>query len=205
MAFRHRFDRRNAILGTFVAAGAALMTRTGFAGQWSGKRVLVAYHTRTGHTRTVAEVILGLTGGDAFEIEPATPYPDDYDQLVAQNVEEQRSGFLPPLRRHVEQIADYDVVFLGSPLWNVRLTPPVRSFLSAHELSRCAIAPFTTYIVSGLGRSRDDIAETAPGATILEGLAVLGEAGEADGAVANWLNKLDNSQGDDDANQNTRP
>lgn len=184
-------NRRHFIAGGAGLAGSALMTGSGAAEQWSGRRVLVAYHTRTGHTRTVAEVILGLTGGDAFEIEPATPYPDDYDQLVAQNVEEQKSGYLPPLRRHVEQIADYDVVFLGSPLWNVRLTPPVRSFLSDHDLSRSSIAPFTTYIVSGLGRSREDIAETAPGATILEGLAVLGEeAGEADTAVANWLNKL---------------
>lgn len=184
-------NRRHFIAGGAGLAGSALMTGSGAAGLWSGKRVLVAYHTRTGHTRAVAEVILGLTGGDAFEIEPATPYPDDYDQLVAQNVEEQQSGFLPPLLRHVEQIADYDVVFLGSPLWNVRLTPPVRSFLSAHDLSRSSIAPFTTYIVRGLGRSRDDIAETAPGATILEGLAVLGEeAGKADTAVANWLNTL---------------
>lgn len=167
------------------------MTSNSVAQEWSGKRVLVAYHTRTGHTRTVAETILRATGGDAFEIEPATPYPDDYDQLVAQNVEEQQSGYLPPLRRHVEQIADYDVVLLGSPLWNVRLTPPVRSFLYAHDLSRSLIAPFTTFIVSGLGRSRDDIAETAPGATILEGLAIFGEeAGAADTAVATWLNKL---------------
>ena len=189
-----KLGRRRFIAASVGVAGAALMTSNSVAQEWSGKRVLVAYHTRTGHTRTVAETILRATGGDAFEIEPATPYPDDYDQLVAQNVEEQQSGYLPPLRRHVEQIADYDVVLLGSPLWNVRLTPPVRSFLAAHDLSRSAIAPFTTYIVSGMGRSRDDIAETAPGATFLEGLAVLGEeAGQADTAVASWLNKLNNS------------
>lgn len=88
-------NRRHFIAGGTGLAGAALMTGSGAAEPWSGKRVLVAYHTRTGHTRTVAEVILGLTGGDAFEIKPATPYPDDYDQLVAQNVEEQQSGFLP--------------------------------------------------------------------------------------------------------------
>ncbi|CAN7169022.1 flavodoxin family protein [Pararhizobium sp. LjRoot238] len=57
----------------------------------------------------------------------------------------------------------------------MRLTPPVRSFLSSHDLSGKIVAPFVTYIVSGLGRSRRDIEELCPKSTIEAGLAVLGE------------------------------
>ncbi|WP_258123119.1 flavodoxin [Mesorhizobium onobrychidis] len=123
-----------------------------------------------------------------MEIRTVEPYPDDYDALVAQNAEEQRSNYMPPLRTTVDNLAEYDLVFIGSPLWNIRLTPPVRSFLSSHDLSGKIIAPFVTYIVSGLGRSRRDIEELCPDATILDGLAVLGEdASEAQTKVLDWL------------------
>ncbi len=148
----------------------------------------MVYYSRTGHTRTVAEMIERRTGGDLVEIETVEPYPADYDALVAQNVEEQQANFLPPLRTRIENIGDYDIVFVGSPLWNVRLTPPVRSFLAGHDLGGRVVAPFVTYIVSRLGRAREDIEEVAPRSRILDGLAVLGEEAEgADTAVTQWL------------------
>ena len=181
-------NRRGVVAGGLGLAVGGIMPKLAKAQDWSGKRVLVIYDTRTGHTRTVADLIHRRTGGDRVEIEPVTPYPEDYDALVAQNVEEQRTGFLPPLRTAIGNIGDYDIVFVGSPLWNVRLTPPVRSFLASHDLAGKSVAPFVTYIVSGLGRSHDDIAEVAPRARILDGLAVLGEAAdEAEDAVARWL------------------
>ncbi|TGQ34614.1 flavodoxin [Mesorhizobium sp. M00.F.Ca.ET.216.01.1.1] len=161
------------------------------AGQGSaGRKVLILYYSRTGHTRTVATQIHGLVGGDLAEIQTVEPYPDDYDALVAQNVEEQRSDYKPPLRTKIDNLGNYDVIFIGSPLWNVRLTPPVRSFLSSHDLSGKTIAPFVTYIVSGLGRSRRDIEELCPDATILDGLAILGEdATKAETKVQEWLRR----------------
>jgi flavodoxin len=160
-------------------------------GVLGGRKVLVLYYSRTGHTRTVASQIHGLVGGDLIEIQKAEPYPGDCDALVARNAEEQRTGYLPPLRTTIDNIRDYDVVFIGSPLWNVRLTPPVRSFLSSHDLSGKVIAPFVTYIVSGLGRSRRDIEELCPGSTILDGLAVLGEdADEAKPMVSDWFARI---------------
>jgi flavodoxin len=186
-------NRREVVAGGFsLVVGGMMAVLPATAQGWIGKRVLVVYHSRTGHTRTVAEMIHRVTGGDLVEIETVEPYPEDYDALVAQNVDEQRSGYLPPLRTQIA-MRDYDIVFVGSPLWNVRLTPPVRSFLSGHDLAGRTIVPFVTYIVSGLGRSRDDIAETAPEARILEGLAVLGEeAAQAENAVAEWHTALQN-------------
>lgn len=186
--------RRRVIAGGLGLAMSAAMPRPAGAQEWTGRKVLIVYHSRTGNTRTVAELVQRQTGGDLVEIETVEPYPTDYDALVAQNVEEQRSGFLPPLRTRIDTIADYDTVFVGSPLWNVRLTPPMRSFLSSHDLSNRRVAPFVTYIVSRLGRALDDIAEGAPGAEILEGLAVLGEeAGEAKAQVARWLATIQNA------------
>jgi len=158
---------------------------------FAGRKVLVLYYSRTGHTRTVAKQIHALVGGDLVELQTVQPYPDDYDALVAQNAEEQRSGYMPPLRTVTDRIGDYDVVFIGSPLWNVRLTPPVRSFLSSHDLSGKIIAPFITYIVSGLGRSRRDVEELCPDATVLDGLAILGEdATRAQTQVSEWVQGL---------------
>jgi flavodoxin len=160
---------------------------------WAGKRILIAYHSRTGHTATVARILQEQTGGDLFEIVPAEPYPEDYDALVAQNVKEQQANHLPPLRTDVAAIRSYDLIFIGSPIWNVRLTPPVRSFLSRHDLSGKAVAPFVTYIVSRLGRTREDVAEAAPQARIIDGLAVLGEDAErAESIVNQWLSDVQN-------------
>ena len=119
---------RRAVIG----AGLALALSGPALAQGKGnRRALVVYHSRTGHTRTVAEIIQRQTGADLVEIETVEPYPDDYDALVAQNQAEQQSGSLPPLRTRVENLADYDVVFIGSPLWNVRLTPPCAAFCRA--------------------------------------------------------------------------
>ena len=183
-----RLNRRSVVGGGLSLAIGGMTSPLCGAQNWTGKRVLVVYHSRTGHTRTVAETIRRRTGGDLVEIETVAPYPEDYQALVAQNVEDQRSGFLPPLRTRVGDIANYEIVFVGSPLWNIRLTPPIRSFLSSHELAGKAVAPFVTYIVSGLGNSRKDIADLAPRSHILDGLAVLGEeAMQADNLVAQWL------------------
>ena len=128
----------------------------------SGRKALVLYHSRTGNTRALARQIHEAVGGDLVEIQTVQPYPDDYDALVAQNAEEQRTNYMPPSRTTIENIQDYDVIFIGSPIWNVRLTPPVRSFLSSHDLSGKIIAPFVTYKVSGLGRSSREYRRITP-------------------------------------------
>jgi len=179
----------------YAAAGGSFLSQRAHAqaagGTFENIRSLVAYYSRTGHTRTVANYLHALVGGDLVEIETVDPYPEDYDTLVALNVAQQESDYKPPLKTVIEQVPEYDLVFIGSPLWNVRLTPPVRSFLSRHDLSGKVVAPFVTYIVSGLGRSRQDIQDICPAARLLDGLAVLGE--EATGAqtkVAEWLRNI---------------
>jgi len=186
---RERWTRRGVFVGGLgLAVGGIAISTPSLAQGWKGKRMLVAYYSRTGHTRTIAEMIHGQTGGGLVEIETVEQYPDDYNVLVAQNVREQQANFLPPLKTRIENLGGYDIVFMGSPLWNVRLTPPVRSFVASHKLADMVVAPFVTYIVSGLGRSHADIAENAPNARVHDGLAILGaEAKQAQAPVAKWL------------------
>ena len=75
-------NRRGVVAGGLGLAVGGIMPKLAKAQDWSGKRVLVIYDTRTGHTRTVADLIHRRTGGDRVEIEPVTPYPEDYDALL---------------------------------------------------------------------------------------------------------------------------
>ena len=157
----------------------------------TGKKVLVVYYSRSGNTREVANQIHQSVGGDIVEIQTVNPYPADYRETTALAKKELESGYKPPIKTKVANIGSYDIVFLGSPNWWGTIATPVMTFLSEHNLTGKAIAPFITHGGSALGRSVVDIGKFSPKSTILEGLAVWGkEAKASQGAVAEWLRKL---------------
>ncbi len=92
-------------------------------------RILVAYFTRSGNTRVIAGTIQRALGADLFEIRPAQPYPADYEANVAQATRERDSGYEPPLAERVANIAAYDEIYLGFPIWGETAPPIIRSFL----------------------------------------------------------------------------
>lgn len=144
-------------------------------------RILVSYFSYSGTTEGVANEICSRTGGDLFEIAPKGEYSDVY----ARSNSEIRKGERPELREIVQNIADYDIVFIGYPVWWHATPAPVNTFLESHDLTGKLIIPFCT---SG----GSDIDETMP--TFLDscdGLAVYGERriGGA-GGVADWLNEI---------------
>ncbi len=79
--------------------------------------ILIAYFSWSGNTEAVAQIIAEQTGGDLFAIEPATPYTDDYDELLDVARQEQSEDARPELAAQVENWADYDVIFVGYPNW----------------------------------------------------------------------------------------
>ncbi len=83
----------------------------------------------------IARQIQRALRADLFEIESEEPYPEDYEQTVAQAVRERDSGYRPPLKANVPNIGSYEVVFLGFPIWGETAPPVIRSFLSQHDLS----------------------------------------------------------------------
>ena len=157
----------------------------------SNWKVLTVFYSHSGNTRACADQIHRTVGGDIVEIVPVEPYPQDYEAVVKQAKQELKSGYKPALRTRVENIESYDVIFVGSPNWWNTVAPPVMTFLSEHDLSGKAAVPFITHGGGGLGRSAQDIPRLCPDATVLEGLAVLGDdVKTAQTQVAAWLRKL---------------
>jgi flavodoxin len=154
-------------------------------------RTLVAFFSRTGNTRVIAGQIRRAHSADSFEIVPATPYPEDYEDTVSQAQRERDSGYEPPLRETVGTMASYDVIFLGFPIWGTTAPPVIRTFLSNHDLTRKTLIPFITHGGYGLGSSLSVVLAHAPDARLIEGFTL-----EADQErrtlerVTSWLKGL---------------
>ncbi|MGO7591711.1 flavodoxin [Rhizobium leguminosarum] len=100
---------------SLAAAGAVVSRRVTLAAPATDRSVLVAYYSRTGNTRVLANQIRPARSGSLFEIKLATPYPEDYFTTVAQAAAGTKSGFLPRLLQVVADIQSYDTIFLGFP------------------------------------------------------------------------------------------
>lgn len=156
------------------------------------KKVLIAFYSKSGHTRQVAEYIREITGGDLFEIEPVTPYPADYRATTEQAKKEINEGYQPPIKAKVQNIADYDVVFVGSPCWWATIAPPVATFLTETDLSGKTVIPFSTHGGSGLANNAKDTAKLTPHSTVLKGHAFSdGSIGSAKAEVTRWIQSLE--------------
>jgi flavodoxin len=168
------------------------------------KKFLVAYFSRKGqnyvngkivdlpigNTEVVAKMIQKITGGDFFHIESVKPYPKDYTETTEVEKNELRANARPELTNHVENMDEYDMIFLGYPNWRGTMPMPVFSFLEIYDFSGKTIAPFCTHEGSGSGRSEQDIAKACPKATVLNGTAIHGaSAGSANTKIAQWLQK----------------
>ena len=145
------------------------------------KKILVAYFSYSGTTKAVAEALVSQTGGDLFEIAPSQPYANPYTQG---NMEIRR-GDRPELRDQAENMEEYDIVFVGYPVWFHATPAPVNSFLESYDLTGKLVIPFCT---SG----GSDIEETM--ATFLDScqdLAVYGERRISSSSnVESWLEEL---------------
>ena len=134
--------------------------------QRAGSKTLVAYFTRSGNTRVIAGTISRALSADLFEIRPMQAYPEDYLQTVEQARQERDRGYEPPLAARVPDLAAYDTVVLGFPIWGETAPPVIRSFLRAHGLSGKTLRPFITHGGYGVGNSIAVVTEHAPGARI---------------------------------------
>lgn len=136
--------------------------------------VLIVYLSRTDNTQAVAEIIHEEVGGEMVELELETPYPDDYDEIVAQVDRENETGYMPPLKTRIENIQDYDTVFIGFPTWDMQLPPPMKSFLDEKDLSDKTVIPFNTNGGYGVGSSFQQVEDLCPNSNIPEGFSTRG-------------------------------
>jgi flavodoxin len=144
-----------------------------------------------GNTEVVATTIQNMTGGDLFHIESVNAYPVAYTETTEVAQAELRANARPKLTRHLENMASYDVIFLGHPNWWGTMPMPVFTFLEEYNLSGKTIASFCTHEGSGLGRSVSDIRKTCPQSTVLEGLAIRGgDVKNAQNEITGWLQNI---------------
>ena len=157
-------------------------------------RVLVASVTATGNTEGVANAIADVTGGGLFEITPADPYTSadlnwtDENSRVVYEYENPEERDVALAQETPAAWADYDVVFLGYPIWWGIAAWPVSSFVEANDFTGKTVIPFCTSSSSGLGQSGDLLADLAGNGTWLEGQRFRGGASEADAAA--WVESL---------------
>lgn len=166
---------RRAMMTALAAAPVGTVAATPSAGgklRPAGCSTLVTYFSRSGNTRVVAGLVHRSLATDLFEIRPAVPYPEDYLQTVEQARQERDSGYEPPLEARVSNLAGYDTVFLGFPIWGETAPPVIRAFLSAHDFAGKTLIPFVTHGGYGLGNSQFVLARHAPRAHLLDGFVM---------------------------------
>ena len=153
---------------------------------------LVAYFSWSGNGQQMADWIAEETGGDLFRILTEEPYGEDFDSTAERAQRELNAGTRPALATHIdpEIMAQYDVIYLGFPVWWYDLPTPVWTFLEEYDLSGKTIIPFFSHNGSSNGaNSLNRIAELASGATVLteDALSIRGSSvSGAEAEVKEW-------------------
>ena len=135
-------------------------------------KMLVLYYSQTGNTKAVAEEIAGKLGADIEEIVAVNPYDGDFQATIERCKQEHEQGNIPDIQPIKSNIADYDIIFIGYPIWFGTYVPPVQKFLLSNDLSGKKIVPFCTFGSGGLESSAKDLASAEPNAEILPGYGV---------------------------------
>ena len=161
-------------------------SETETAADFSEKRILIAYFSwaenttpqspddadidaltsasliSPGNTGHIAQLIQDSVGGELFPIMAAQPYPDDLNQCAARAGEELAADARPELTGSVGNIEEYDMIFLGYPIWNNTCPMAVLTFIEQHDLTDKTIALFSAFGGGGIEQSISDIKATIP-------------------------------------------
>lgn len=154
----------------------------------SNKKVLIAYYSYSGNTKRVAEKIQQLTNGDIFEIVTKKAYPNNYNDVVNLAKDEKQKDIKPELTDN-GNVKDYDIIFLGTPVWWYTMASPVKTFLSKNDFTGKTIVPFCTHGGGGASSTYIDMQKLAKGAKVTEGYTSY-ENSAKDSEIADWINKL---------------
>lgn len=143
---------------------------------------LVAYFSATGTTARAAKILANAVGGELYEIKPAVPYTSAdlnwMDKSSRSSVEMKDKRSRPTLADADAPVAEYDVIFLGFPVWWYVAPTIVNTFLEAYDFTGKTIILFATSGGSGLGKSAAGLQASAPDATILDGRMLNGNLNE---------------------------
>lgn len=159
----------------------------------SDKKLLVAYFSVTKHTKSIAEYISEYTGATLYEIVSETPYTDadiNYgDKSSRTSLEQNDPNARPAIASTIEDIEQYDIIYLGYPIWWGEAPKIMYTFLEGAQIKvSTTIIPFCTSASSGMGTSATNLKEAAPSLNWLEGRRFA--IGAEKSAVTEWIDSL---------------
>jgi len=136
------------------------------------QKQLVLYFSESGTTKAVAEVLQQQLGADIEAIECVEPYSGNFQETMQRNQREREKGETPALKPLKANIADYNVIFLGYPIWGGVYASPIATLLKEQDFAGKTIVPFCTFGSGGLNTSTEALKQALPKATIMNGYGV---------------------------------
>lgn len=155
-------------------------------------KTLVAYFSASGITAKLAQKLATVVGGDLHEIKPKQPYTSaDLDWMnnkSRSSVEMKDKTFRPAVANEVENMEQYDVVYVGFPIWWYVAPTIINTFLEQYNLSGKTIIPFATSGSSGMGNTNAELKDSCPGAILKNGKRISADASESE--LKTWVASL---------------
>lgn len=155
-----------------ITALTACSTKQNNAETTASTKSLILYYSQTHATEQVANAIQAETGADIEAISAVQPYDGDFQQTIARCQEEMATGTLPELNALEKNVADYDTIYLGYPVWFGTFAQPMAALISANDFVGKVVIPFCTFGSGGLNTSSDQLKAKLAQATILPGYGV---------------------------------
>ena len=135
-------------------------------------KVLVLYYSQNGATQAVAEELQKQLGADMERIEAEEPYAGDFQATIQRSGQEREKGETPALKPLQSKIADYDVIFLGYPIWFGTYAMPIATLVKEQDFAGKTVVPFCTFGSGGLNTSSEALIKALPQANIQKGYGV---------------------------------
>ena len=142
----------------------------------------------TGNTGVMAHMIAEASGGELFSIRTVEPYPNNYNDTVDAGQTEKNNGIHPELATHIENLDQYDTIFVGFPNWWYVAPTIINTFLESYDFSGKTIVPFATSGGSGMGNTNEKLAPSCPGAILMKGKMLNGSLSQEE--LKAWVTSL---------------
>lgn len=158
----------------------------------SGASIVVKNKDVLGNMQYMAMTIQEAIGGELFRIETKKKYPLEHETLVNQAKEEQNEEVRPELATHIENVEQYDIIFLGYPNWWGDMPQPLYTFLEEYDFSGKTIIPFNSHGGSGFSNTIEEIKKLQPNATVKDdGLSISrNDVADSEQEITDWAKGL---------------
>lgn len=158
----------------------------------SGASIVVKNKDVLGNMQYMAMTIQEAIGGELFRIETTEEYPLEHETLVNQAKEEQNEDARPELATHIENVEQYDIIFLGYPNWWGDMPQPLYTFLEEYDFSGKTIIPFNSHGGSGFSNTIEEIKKLQPNATVRDdGLSISrNDVADSEQEITDWAKGL---------------